>query len=226
MPDGGELTIEAFKEGSAAVVRVSDTGQGMDDEMCRKCFDPFFTTKEVGKGTGLGLSTSYGIVRSHDGEILVESGPGKGTTFTVRIPLTEGDAAIDTAEEKPIRRGQGQTILVVDDEIEIQTAMVSLLECLGYRPVIAGAGSEALERYRTERPEAVLMDVNLPEENGITCGEKILEMDPNAQIAVLSGYHENGPELEDRQTNGIIKGYLTKPVDIHELSDLLARLVK
>jgi PAS domain S-box-containing protein len=226
MPNGGKLNIESLKDGQRAVVRVSDTGDGMDEETRKKCFDPFFTTKEVGKGTGLGLSTTYGIVKSHDGEIQVSSTPGQGTTFTLRFPLSEIMA--DEACERPaeIVRGNGQPVLVVDDEAEIQAAMRDLLDCLGYKPVLAALGDEALEIYKIQHPDVVLMDVNLPEENGLSCAAKILDFDPEAKIAVLSGYDENGPELADKQLNGRIKGFLTKPVDMVQLSGLLARLVE
>jgi two-component system response regulator AlgR len=134
----------------------------------------------------------------------------------------------DEACEHPaeIVRGNGQPVLVVDDEAEIQAAMRDLLDCLGYKPVLAALGDEALELYKVQQPDVVLMDVNLPEENGISCAAKILDFDPNAKIAVLSGYDENGPEIANKQLNGRIKGFLTKPVDMAELSGLLARLVE
>jgi signal transduction histidine kinase len=226
MPDGGQLKIQAYKEGQSAVVRVSDTGDGMDDETRKKCFDPFFTTKEVGKGTGLGLSTTYGIVKSHDGETQVESIPGKGTTFTLRFPLSEKEAADACDPPADIVRGNGQPVLVVDDEAEIQAAMRDLLDCLGYKPLLAALGDEAVELYKIRQPDVVLMDVNLPEENGLSCAAKILDLDPEAKIAVLSGYDQDGPELANKQLNGRIKGFLTKPVDMAQLSGLLARLVE
>lgn len=225
MPEGGVLEIDARQEENLAVVCVTDSGEGMDVETRNKCFDPFFTTKEVGKGTGLGLSTTYGIVKSHDGEIQVESKPGKGTTFIVRFHLIESGDIAETVCPIEMVRGKGEPILVVDDEHEIQTAMRDLLECLGYTPVMAGMVDDALDSYKTAQPQAVLMDVNMPEENGISCADRILEFDPDAKIAIMSGYDRNGPELSDKRLNGIIKGYLTKPIDVAELSSLLARLV-
>jgi len=225
MPQGGVLEIDARQEENLAVVRVTDSGEGMDAETRKKCFDPFFTTKEVGKGTGLGLSTTYGIVKSHDGEIVLESEPGKGTTFTIRFNLIEDVNHAETACTTKIMRGKGEPILIVDDEHEIQTAMRDLLECLGYTPVMAGIGVDALDSYKTAHPQAVLMDVNMPEENGISCSDRILEFDPGAKIAIMSGYDRNGPELSKKRQDGNIKGYLTKPVDVAELSSLLARLV-
>jgi signal transduction histidine kinase len=87
MPGGGELRIEAKKEGSNALVTISDTGHGMDEETRSKCFDPFFTTKEVGKGTGLGLFTAYGIIKDHGGEIHLDSEQNKGTIFKLYFPM-------------------------------------------------------------------------------------------------------------------------------------------
>jgi CheY-like chemotaxis protein len=225
MPDGGIIKIESRQEKNTAVIKVSDTGEGMDKQTRDRCFDPFFTTKEVGKGTGLGLSTTYGIVKSHEGEILVESEPGQGTVFTLCFPLLDLDKPTDIECPSDIIRGSGEHVLVVDDEAEIQIAMQDLLECLGYRPLFASKGSEAIKTYENLQPEVVLMDVNMPEMDGISCAEKIMDYDPEARIAILSGYNTNGPELADERVNKFIKGYLAKPVDIAELSALLARLV-
>jgi len=225
MPDGGILKVESRREKNLAVIRVSDTGEGMDRQTRNRCFDPFFTTKDVGKGTGLGLSTAYGIVKSHEGEIEVVSEPGRGTTFSLRFPLTDAVKPVDLECPPEIIRGSGEHVLVVDDEAEIQIALQDLLECLGYRPLFASKGTEAISTYETWQPQVVLMDVNMPEMDGITCAEKIMDYDPNAKIAILSGYNSNGPELADERVNKHIKGYLAKPVDITELSSLLARLV-
>jgi signal transduction histidine kinase/DNA-binding LytR/AlgR family response regulator len=225
MPDGGIMKIKSRQEKNTAVIKVSDTGEGMDKKTRDRCFDPFFTTKEVGKGTGLGLSTTYGIVKSHDGEILVESNPGQGTVFTLSFPLVDLGKPVDLECPSDIIRGSGEHVLVVDDEAEIQIAMQDLLECLGYRPLFASKGPEAIKTYEDLQPEVVLMDVNMPEMDGITCAEKIMDYDPEARIAILSGYNANGPELADERVNKFIKGYLAKPVDIAELSILLARLV-
>ena len=224
MANGGVIDLEAKIDKKIVEVSVADTGEGMAADLRKKCFDPFFTTKEVGKGTGLGLSTTYGIVKSHDGEIAVESKVGKGTRFVLRFPITDEKLP---AEKLPttILRGKGEQVLVVDDEPEIQTAMFDLLRSLGYRPLLAEASEEAITSYKANHPQVVLMDVNLPVEDGFTCAEKILQFDPQARIAIISGYSGDEPELEKIEINRTIKGYLTKPVDISELSSLLARLV-
>ena len=222
MPDGGVLRIEARRDGKEAIVVVADTGHGMDRETQEKCFDPFFTTKPMGQGTGLGLSTTYGIVKSHDGLIRMESVPGKGTRFNLHFRLAD-DGSID--RESPGSRivyGNGQCILVVDDEPEILRAMQGLLESLHYIPVFAEDGRAALARYRKWKPSLVLLDINMPEMDGLECARQILDLDPKANIAILSGYEPSGPKLPDLLRQDVLKGYLTKPVDITELSAFLA----
>ena len=226
MPEGGELTIKASKEGSKAVVSISDTGIGMDTETIEKCFDPFFTKKEIGEGTGLGLSTTYGIVKSYDGEIHVQSEPNKGSVFTLSFPLTSSMEP-DKHKNKPgIKLGNGEKVLVVDDEPEFLNATSDLLTALGYRVDIISRPNEALDRYKTWEPDIVLMDRNMPEMDGIACADEIIKYDPDAIIVVLSGYEDFGPNSISDEKKGLIKGYLTKPIDIVELSVLLTRLLK
>jgi signal transduction histidine kinase len=122
MPEGGVLRIEAKQAGNMAVVVVSDTGEGMDLETIEKCFDPFYTTKPIGKGIGMGLSATYGIIKSHDGLIRVDSEPGKGTIVKIQLPLAEGNAEIETTPKPKLVRGKGQLLEVVDDEPEILNA--------------------------------------------------------------------------------------------------------
>jgi len=125
-----------------------------------------------------------------------------------------------------IIRGKGQRVLVVDDEPEILNAMQDLLEYLGYRPELAANGKEGLKKYRSENPDAVLMDINMPEMNGITCIEKILNYDPNANISIFSGYEEEGIDGMSQRAKDSIKDYLAKPVGLEALSALLAEMLK
>jgi CheY-like chemotaxis protein len=226
MPDGGQLRIEARQKGNQAEVIISDTGYGMDKETAEKCFDPFFTTKEGYKGTGLGLSTTYGIVKEHGGDIHVYSELDKGTTLKIYLPLVlaEGEKREETRPE--IVRGSGQKILIVDDEEEVLGPMEEMLEGLGYMAATASSGKGAIEKYKAFQPDVVLLDRNMPEMDGITCGRKIIQHNPKAGIVLLSGYDDQGPNGIDSQTREFIKGYLTKPVDMVELSQVLARLLK
>jgi CheY-like chemotaxis protein len=222
MPNGGVIEIDALRNGAAAVVRICDSGEGMDEETRKKCFDPFFTTKDVGKGTGLGLSTSYGIIRGHDGEISVESTPQKGTTFLLRLPLADRAEKSGHGSHHNILRGDGQTILVFDESAEEQTTMRDVLECIGYRPVVTSVEDDMHNQYKKIQPQAVLLDIISRAGNGRSCAEKILSRDPAANILIFSDNVAEETTLSGKGPQGRIKGYLGKPVDVAELSRLLA----
>ena len=223
MPQGGVLRLEARDEQGKAVVIVSDTGQGMDPKTVEKCFDPFFTTKETGKGTGLGLSTAYGIVKEHGGEIRVESKSGAGTRFILSFALAEGEKEEMQEEEEGVVRGRGQKVLIVDDEMEICRVMEEMLETFGYEPAHATSGREGIEKFMEIRPDVLLLDRNLPGMDGMRCFEEIMRLDPQAKVIIMSGYDDSGMEEEKRK---LIKGYITKPVDIHHVLSLLANVLQ
>ena len=210
-----------------AVVRVSDTGIGMDRETVEKCFDPFFTTKPIGKGTGLGLSTAYGIIKSHDGMISVELQAGGGDELPAAVALGEGGAGVAAASEpRSLIHGNGECVLLVDDEADILRAMQGLLKTLNYRPLFAENGDQAVKLYSSWRPELVLLDVNMPGMDGMECARRILEIDPEARIVIFSGYEPSQPKLPDLLDKKLLKGYLTKPADIFELSRFLAQVLE
>jgi len=198
----------------------------MDKETREKCFDPFFTTKELDKGTGLGLSTSYGIVKEHGGQIRVYSEIGQGTTLKLFFPLDLSDELGEQEPSDETSRGKGQRILIVDDETAVCKAMEELLEGFGYHVAYVSSGKAAILKYKSWQPDAVLLDRNMPEMDGISCAEKIMDYDPNAKIVIISGYDEHGPLAIDEQRKRLIKGYLTKPIDMTELSTLLARVLE
>jgi PAS domain S-box-containing protein len=225
MPEGGELRIEAHKDEGNALVIISDSGEGMDKETQGRCFDPFFTTKEVNKGTGLGLSTTYGIVKEHGGDIHVDSELGQGTTFKLYFPLAPSDERVPEEPSTEVVRGNGQKVLIVDDETEMCRVMEELLKRLGYKAASVRSGNSAIVRYKSWRPDVVLLDRNMPEMNGVSCTEKIMNYDPNAKIVIISGYDENGPSGIDGEIKRLIKGYLTKPIEMAKLSRELAQIL-
>ena len=225
MPDGGELCIEAGMEGDNLLISISDTGHGMDEQTREQCFDPFFTTKEVDKGTGLGLSTAYGIVKDLGGEIRVFSELNKGTTFKLYFPLAHSDEHQRQAGLPEIVQGNGEKVLIVDDEAEILDAMVMLTERLGYRAAFTVSGKAGIEKYKSWRPEVVLMDRNMPEMDGLRCAQSILEYDPEARIVLISGYDVGGTSGIDDKTKALIKWYLTKPVSMEELSQTIRKVL-
>jgi two-component system cell cycle sensor histidine kinase/response regulator CckA len=228
MPAGGQLNIRARQIGNHAELIVSDSGQGMKRKTIEQCFDPFFTTKPIGKGTGLGLSTTYGIVKSHDGLIHVESKPKKGSTITMTFPLAGSDAPIEEAPKTAteISYGNGEIILVVDDEEEILKAMQKLLKSLGYQSAIAGSGNDAVEKYEAIKPEVVLMDINMPEMDGVSCAEKILDRNPDAKIAFITGYEAEGLGQFGDRIKDSVKTFLTKPVELADLSTALSQMLQ
>jgi len=226
MPEGGRLRIEASQEGERAKVVISDTGHGMSREVLERIFDPFFTTKPPGKGTGLGLSTAYGIVEGCGGEIRVDSEPGRGTTFTIFLPLAQGAGSPTFGPGEEIIRGKGERILIVDDEPDLLETLVEVVRNLGYEVKGASDGEEAIERFKAWRPDVIIIDRNMPKMDGISCARRILEVDPQMRIIIASGYAEStAPEI-DEAIRRAVRDYITKPFRTAELSQALARVLK
>ncbi len=176
--------------GPAALVTVSDSGAGMEDDLQQKIFEPFFTTKEVGRGTGLGLSIVHGIVQQHGGAIRLYSRPGIGTTFKIYLPLSpEAAAAVETA---PLHAPAGGTerVLLVEDDAQVRRVMRTILGGAGYRVVEAADGVEALERL-AEAPEPfrlLVSDVIMPRLNGHDLRKAAYERWPALRLLFVSGY--------------------------------------
>jgi len=142
------------------------------------------------------------------------------------LPIDRSGEPSAQQKAPEITRGRGQKILIVDDESEMCTSMAELLTGIGYRAEYVDTGRAAITKYRSWCPDAVLLDRNMPEMDGISCGEKIMVFDPNAKIVIISGYDEHGPLALDEERKKFIRGYLTKPVDMNQLSSLLAQLFK
>jgi PAS domain S-box-containing protein len=226
MPDGGKLIIEANKKGNKVIASVTDTGIGMNEETLEKIFDPFFTLKEVGKGTGLGLSTVHGIIEEHKGAVSVTSKPGKGSTFRISLPYAEG-ATIDRHEAaREIKFGKGERVLIVDDERPTLDALTSMTKKLRYEAIPVAKALEALSAYDTWHPDVVLMDRGMPKMDGVACAKKIIEKDPEAKIIMVSGYEDTGPNGISTDVRKLIKGYIIKPCNAAELSQVISRALE
>jgi CheY-like chemotaxis protein len=194
------------------MITVRDTGSGIRPQIIDKIFDPFFTTKEQGKGTGLGLSTSLGIVRSHGGFINVYSEPKVGTQFKVYLPALATNSAADVDEEQPEPpSGNGELILVVDDEESIRRTTRSMLEAFGYRVMTASNGIEARSIYLEKKDEirAVLTDMVMPEMDGAVMIGELRGFDPELPIIASSGLTEVGKEEQARKLGA--QKFLPKP---------------
>ncbi len=180
--------------GDYVALTVSDTGCGMDTQTLERIFDPFFTTKEAGRGTGLGLATVYGIVKQNQGHIAVESGSGKGTTFRIYLPRSEGEWGPASAADKgEAAIGGTETILLVEDERSIRVTTDVYLSGLGYTVLSAEAPDEAL-RLVSEHPDEVellVTDVVMPGMNGRDLADRLRQMHPAVRCLFISGYTAN-----------------------------------
>jgi len=215
MPDGGMVSIsittmeldQAFikahgfgKPGSYALLSVSDTGAGMNEETRLRIFEPFFTTKGIGEGTGLGLSIVYGIVKQHGGYINCYSEPGKGTTFRIYIPLVLEAVKLDKSavDEAPVPRGT-ETILVAEDEPMVRELVKTILEQSGYTVIEARDGEEAVARFLERRDDIrlLLLDVIMPKRNGREVLEEARNAVPGIRYIFMSGYPGDVFQMDD-----------------------------
>jgi two-component system cell cycle sensor histidine kinase/response regulator CckA len=232
MPDGGTIDIETrnaviestysnvfgIEPGNYACISVADTGTGMDKEVQSKIFEPFFTTKDRGRGTGLGLASAYGIVKNHDGIINVYSEKGKGAKFTIYLPAVE--KKVD--KESPIAAAKvlpgSEEILLVDDEQMILEVGQAILIELGYHPLLAHNGEEALDIYAAHRQEIdlVILDMIMPGMSGGETYDRLKTMNTDVKVLLSSGYSLSGEagRILSRGCNGFIQ----KPFNIEELS--------
>jgi len=197
---------------------VSDSGKGIDANVIKKIFDPYFTTKEVGEGTGLGLAVVHGIVKRHNGHISLYSESGQGTTFHVYLPLVEveSDDLLILAEEKPAIGGT-ERIIIVDDEDAIVKYVQTTLELHGYTITSYTNGLQALQEF-SRRPhdfDLVITDMTMPFMTGAELSQKLIEIRPDIQIILCSGYSEL-INKEKAGAMGIAK-YLEKPIIIDTL---------
>ncbi len=240
MPHGGTLTIsganihidESYAKmnvdatvGSMVVITVSDKGVGIPPEIIDRIFDPFFTTKEVGKGTGLGLSTVLGIVKSHGGFVEVSSQVGVGSQFKVYLPASE-DSLMQAAIELELFSGNGELILVVDDETAIREITKATLESHNYRVLTASDGIEAIAQYAECMDEIslVLMDMMMPTMDGAIASRTLRKMNPQVEIIAMSGLTSS--DAIANATSIGIKEFLPKPFTAKELIAVLQQSLK
>ena len=242
MPNGGKLTLAArnvqvdenytrmhvdAKPGSYVLISVSDTGTGIPPEIREKIFEPFFTTKEFGKGTGLGLSTVIAIVKSHAGFLNLYSESGKGTRFDVYLPAHEAVevAAPNTEEQFP--RGNGELILLVDDEAALREIIGNILQTFGYKVVTACDGNDALMKYAQHQNDiaAVFTDMMMPFMDGPAMIRSLRRHNPKARIIAATGLATQNKIVEAKLLG--VDAFVSKPYTAEKLlktlQDVLSR---
>ncbi|MBO9445019.1 ATP-binding protein [Ruegeria sp. R14_0] len=238
MPEGGEVRIETevvslseplrrdratVPTGEFVTVKVIDSGTGIPADKLQKVFEPFYTTKRTGEGTGLGLSTVYGIVKQTGGFIFVDSVQGKGTEFTVYLPVSVASQTVDddTAalpESPSARQGEG-VVLLVEDEAPVRAFATRALRLKGYTVLEAGSAEEALHLLEdgSLNVDAFVTDVVMPGMDGPTWVRKAMETRPDVRVIFMSGYTEgafgdSGPEISNST-------FLPKPFSLNQLTE-------
>lgn len=235
MPQGGHLTIKTehvvvsdvfadipdfLPRGEYALIAVSDTGVGMDEETAERIFEPFFTTKE-GSGTGLGLSVVYGIVKKHDGHISVNSKLNKGTTFRIYLPLSAdantAKVSEDSSENHTMLLGLSERILLAEDSEPLRRLITTILNEHGYIVTQAQDGLEAVNKFASadKKFDLVIMDAIMPKLNGIDAVHKIKAFDKDAKIILMTGYGRDFDDIALSNQLGI--SFLHKPLTPHSL---------
>jgi PAS domain S-box-containing protein len=242
MPNGGQLTIDVencvldehyaamhsqVKAGRYVNINVTDTGTGIPPKVLERIFEPFFTTKAVNKGTGLGLSTVMAIVKSHGGIVSVYSDLGKGTTFKVFLPAMEmtSQARKEQLEQASLPRGNGETVLLVDDEASILTITTQTLQAFGYQVLTATDGAEAVAAYAQHAKEiaVVLTDMAMPIMDGAATIRALTKINPAIKIIAASGLHANA---DMTKASGVgINHFLTKPYTAGTLLKVLRKIL-
>ena len=242
MPHGGRITIRAenavidesycrmqpdAQPGRYVVVTVADSGTGIPPALISRIFEPFFTTKPVGKGTGLGLSTALGIVRSHGGFINVYSEVGKGTSFKVHYPAAQDDEMDELAPSAPyVHEGNGELILVADDELAIREIIKVTLENHNYRVLAATDGAEAVAALAQHKDEValVILDMAMPVMDGPAAMRALRTITPNIPMLAISGRVEYSQTIEDKPEAPV--KFLAKPFTTEQLLQVLHGILR
>jgi signal transduction histidine kinase len=212
MPEGGTLTIVARRQDERIAIAVSDTGVGMSAEVRDRVIEPFFTTKEVGKGSGLGLSQVYGFVRQSDGEVRLDTAPGKGASFQILLPASNAPLEKVAADERPKTiRGGEERILLVEDDPTVLALTLDMLSGLGYQVMTATNAAEALEIIHTGEPiDLLFTDVVMPGGvSGVSLARTARELRPGLRVLLTSGFVGEGAVIEDAEFPLLDKPYET-----------------
>jgi PAS domain S-box-containing protein len=231
MPRGGDLFLKTMnvthedigdkpykpKSGDYILLKVKDTGMGMDQKTMDRIFEPFFTTKELGQGSGLGLASVYGIIKGHGGYIDVESKKGQGAIFNIYLPASEKPIRKTSKISGRIMKGN-ETILLVDDEALVIDVGVQLLGKLGYTVIEAKSGRDAIRIFKEQNHtiDMLILDMVMPNMGGGEVFDQIKRIDPKVKVLLSSGYSVNGEATEILKRG--CEGFIQKPFSMEDLS--------
>jgi two-component system cell cycle sensor histidine kinase/response regulator CckA len=221
-----EAKKENIAPGDYISIAVTDDGCGMDNATKSRIFEPFFTTKKIGEGTGMGLASAYGIVNNHGGLICVDSEAGKGSTFSIYLPVSKMNYPDKTAFPSQNIIHGGNTILLVDDEDLVRDVAGEMLRALGYKVCTAATGSEAIAKYKDMHGDIdlVILDMIMPGIGGDKVFDAMRAVDPDVKIILASGYSMNG-NIQALMEKGCT-GFLQKPFNMRDLSAKVAETLE
>ena len=225
--DQGKLTVETELDDDTIIIRFADTGPGMSEENMERIFDPFFTTKSVENGTGLGLSISHSIVAEHGGRIYVDSEMGKGSVFTVEIPVVmeEANCAVELGREKHAIEAPmtGSKILIVDDEQAILDLLTDILHTIGYRTSTARDGNQAMDELDKDEYDLIICDMKMPGLGGESLYDLVKETNRELaeRIIFITGDIVNPKTQSFLQSTG--NSYVGKPFRIEDIRQCILR---
>lgn len=230
LPDGGYIEVESREDGGWVEVSIADDGTGMDGDTVKRIFDPFFTTKGP-SGVGLGLSVAYGIVNRHGGEITVDSSRGKGTRFSIKLPVaTVADLTGEKPEQLSLDSERSARVLVIDDMEMVRTLLSNLLESMGHMVVTAASGSLGVETFaetlaQGRQPfDLVMTDLGMPGMSGWEVADAIKQMSPETPVALITGW---GDQLDqERMAASNIDSVVAKPFTVDQVRHLITDSLK
>jgi len=238
MPQGGNLFLKTANvshreiqgdlyepvPGNYVLLSVADTGIGMDQKTMARIFDPFFTTKELGRGTGLGLASAYGIIKGHNGYINVRSEVGKGATFLIYLPASEGEVEEQVKRDEEVLMGR-ETVLLIDDEEYVLDVGEKILKTLGYKILTADSGEKAVELYKKNQDQIdlVILDLIMPYKGGGETFDLLRGINLEVKVLLSSGYSMDGQTMEIMKRG--CKSFIQKPFSIKELSQKLREIL-
>jgi len=222
MPKGGTISIKTYDENSNVYISISDTGVGISPKVIETIFEPFFTTKDIGH-SGLGLSVVYGIIKGHNGNIDVNSIPGKGTTFIINIPASEGIIKAETESINSVNP-INVNILVIDDEEPIRDILKNILVQFGNNVTDASNGKLGIEIFQSGKFDVVITDLGMPEVSGWEVAQQVKKINPKTKVILLTGWNIELDEKGLKEKN--IDIVINKPFRIDQITKAISECIK